>query len=67
MPWHFCNGSLSPITKMRIPKKTKKALIYKAFSLVGLVGLEPMTPTMSTWCSNQLSYNPTGHNVKIIA
>lgn len=29
-----------------------------AFQLVGLVGLEPMTPTMSTWCSNQLSYNP---------
>ena len=28
------------------------------FALVGLVGLEPMTPTMSTWCSNQLSYNP---------
>ena len=31
----------------------------RPFCLVGLVGLEPMTPTMSTWCSNQLSYNPT--------
>ena len=30
----------------------------RPFCLVGLVGLEPMTPTMSTWCSNQLSYNP---------
>lgn len=26
-----------------------------------------MTPTMSTWCSNQLSYNPTGHNAASIA
>ena len=26
--------------------------------LVGPGGLEPPTPTMSRWCSNQLSYGP---------
>ena len=39
--------------------QAKRTIPYgRPFCLVGLVGLEPMTPTMSTWCSNQLSYNP---------
>ena len=29
--------------------------------LVGASGLEPPTPTMSRWCSNQLSYAPVRH------
>ena len=28
------------------------------YSMVGLVGLEPTTPALSTRCSNQLSYRP---------
>ena len=27
-------------------------------NLVGMNGLEPSTPTLSGWCSNQLSYIP---------
>ena len=27
------------------------------WNMVRLAGLEPVTPTMSRWCSNQLSYS----------
>ncbi len=48
------------------PPKAKKPAICGLFiqfakalaNLVGLSRLELLTPTMSRWCSNQLSYSP---------
>ncbi len=32
--------------------------VSESICLVGTIGFEPTTPTMSRWCSNQLSYVP---------
>ena len=31
---------------------------FRNVKMVGLIGLEPMTPALSRRCSNQLSYRP---------
>lgn len=33
-------------------------MLRKVFAMVGLTGLEPVTPALSRRCSNQLSYRP---------
>ena len=33
---------------------------FDHLKMVGLIGLEPMTPALSRRCSNQLSYRPAG-------
>ena len=37
---------------------TGEVRMVNPMKLVGTIGLEPTTPTMSRWCSNQLSYVP---------
>ena len=34
--------------------------------MVGLIGLEPMTPALSRRCSNQLSYRPSLVKAKML-
>ena len=42
----------------RVEPSGKRIVGMTGNLMVGASGLEPPTPTMSRWCSNQLSYAP---------
>lgn len=63
-----CTCQYTPLLKVRLPWTNNKMLgllnlclhkpFYSSLKLVGLGGLEPPTPRLSSVCSNQLSYRP---------
>jgi hypothetical protein len=53
----LCRGFLQHKQKQPLDFTRKRLLLL--FDLVGTSGFEPPTPTMSRWCSNQLSYVPS--------
>ena len=44
--------------KERIARSQMYHVLSPTVGMVGLIGLEPMTPALSRRCSNQLSYRP---------
>ena len=57
---NYASDSLESGDTSRSLCKKREPRIVSWFSfLVGMSGLEPPTPTLSGWCSNQLSYIPS--------
>ena len=48
------------VKERTFPRRVKFALPGLIGWMVGLAGLEPATPRLSSVCSNQLSYRPSG-------
>ena len=56
-----CSTQYTDVKEQVIPfrnQPTSYPVLRKVFAMVGLTGLEPVTPALSRRCSNQLSYRP---------
>ena len=57
---HRCGGADRDRTgDPLLAKQVLSQLSYSPNEMVGLVGVEPTTPRLSSVCSNQLSYRPS--------
>ena len=57
LPWIIVVGDSRDECRI-LTITTAEDVTVNRMKLVGTIGLEPTTPTMSRWCSNQLSYVP---------